>query len=275
MVYLTYLIDNYAHLPDTMLFLHAHRLAWHNPDLLGSDAVEVIDKLSSPYVQRMGYVNVRCHWDPGCPAWMHPLKPETERKDVFKPEELELAKAFEEIFPGEPVPEVLAQPCCAQFALSGDFARKISLERYKAVRQWVLDTTLDDAISGRIWEYLWQYLFTGEAISCPRMDLCYCDGFGVCFGGQQGSNEFFDLRYEQRKLQAARGEIVDEKEVDGEKVKPVLTEGEQRLVKELEIQINEFQDELDDKLRKAKERGGVAKLRAADCGREWKEGDGF
>ncbi|KAF2802694.1 uncharacterized protein BDZ99DRAFT_468678 [Mytilinidion resinicola] len=282
MVYLTYIIDHYTALPDVMVFLHAHRYAWHNPDLLGSDAAEIIDKISAPYVQRMGYVNVRCHWDPGCPTWMHPLAPETERTDVFKPEEVELAKAFREIFPGEEVPEILAQPCCAQFALSGDQARKISLERYTAVRQWLLDTELDDAISGRIWEYLWQYLFTGKPISCPRMDLCYCDGFGVCFGGdkgksgEQGMNEFWHLRNEKNKLQAALGQIVDEKEdEDGKKITPVLTDAEKHIVKDLEAQIKDFEDQLNERLKKAKKRGTDPKLRAEDCGRDWKKGDGF
>lgn len=273
MVYLSYLIDHYDKLPDVMIFLHSHRWAWHNNDLLQSDAVNVINALSSPYVQRQGYVNVRCHWEPGCPEWMHPLDPST-RTDISKPEEQELAKAFGELYPGRKVPETLAQPCCAQFALSKSFAQNITLARYVEIRNWLLNTPLPDEISGRIWEYLWQYLFTDEPVVCPRMDICYCDGFGICFGGEKQFTEWFDLRAEQRKLQAALGALEDGDNEEEQKSKS--SDGStQYIADELRKKIQEIDDSLRIKLEEAKKRGEDPRNRAKDCGRPWKEGDGF
>lgn len=70
MIYLTWIIDNYADLPDVAVFMHAHRYAWHNSDMLDLDAVQMIQRLNRNRVLREGYMNMRCHWDPGCPDWM-------------------------------------------------------------------------------------------------------------------------------------------------------------------------------------------------------------
>jgi hypothetical protein len=72
MVYLTWIIDNYDKLPDVAMFMHAHQLTWHNDDLLGNDAVQLVKRLSRQRVWREGFVNMRCSWYPGCPDWMHP-----------------------------------------------------------------------------------------------------------------------------------------------------------------------------------------------------------
>src|SRR5216117_3299235 len=47
--------------------------------------------------------------------WMHPGKLEA---DIEKQEEVMLASSWKELFPFELISHVLAQPCCAQFALS-------------------------------------------------------------------------------------------------------------------------------------------------------------
>ena len=63
MVYLTYIVDNYGALPDTVLFLHAHRdgefRAWH-VDNEAHDNVESVRALRLDYVAEAGYVNLRC-----------------------------------------------------------------------------------------------------------------------------------------------------------------------------------------------------------------------
>lgn len=56
MVYLSYIIENYNNLADVNIFMHAHRMAWHNNELLDHDAVQVIARLSAERVQREGYV---------------------------------------------------------------------------------------------------------------------------------------------------------------------------------------------------------------------------
>jgi len=56
MVYLSYIIDHYNNLSDVNIFMHSHRFAWHNDDLLDNDAVQMIARLSAERIQREGYM---------------------------------------------------------------------------------------------------------------------------------------------------------------------------------------------------------------------------
>lgn len=60
MVYLTYIIDHYDTLNDVTMFMHSHQFAWHNNDLLNSDAANIIWRLNLEKVIREGYM-VRNH----------------------------------------------------------------------------------------------------------------------------------------------------------------------------------------------------------------------
>ncbi|PYH72304.1 uncharacterized protein BO88DRAFT_423131 [Aspergillus vadensis CBS 113365] len=187
MVYLSYIIEHYDRLPDVVAFMHSHQFAWHNDDLFAGDAADLLRRLNPAWVVRQGYVNLRCTWSPGCPAWLHPG---TLVEDQTKQEEVMLARAWGEIFPDDPIPEVLAQPCCAQFAVSRDRIHAIPRARFVYFRDWMLRTELSDYISGRIWEYLWHVVFTGENVYCIKEHICYCDGFGICFGGEEEYDAF-------------------------------------------------------------------------------------
>lgn len=63
--------------------------------------------------------------------------------------------AFEGLFPGVPVPEVIGASCCAQFAVTADKIRERPKSDYETYRHWLLETKLPDDISGRILEYSW------------------------------------------------------------------------------------------------------------------------
>ncbi|KAI5307921.1 hypothetical protein KEM55_007051 [Ascosphaera atra] len=138
-----------------------------------------------------GYVNTRCQWGPGCPDWIKPKKTEHE---IDKPEQGLIAKAWGELFPYEDVPDVLSQPCCSQFALSKDRILSIPRERLIYIRDWLLHTDLDDSISGRIFEYTWQALFTNQNVFCPKPHICWCETYGLCFESEQQYNEVEGLR---------------------------------------------------------------------------------
>lgn len=194
MIYLTYIIDHYDELPDIIIFMHAHRWTHHNIELLGHDSAEMVRRLNNDYVIHEGYVNMRCQWYPGCPDWLHP---HDARETLVKQEQVVLTKSWQELFPSEPLPEALGQACCAQFALSKERVLSIPLSRFVFYRDWISRTPLSDYVSGRIWEYLWQLLFTGNSIHCPSEEICHCQGFGICFGGNAGYNEYKELR--QRK----------------------------------------------------------------------------
>ena len=190
-IYLTYLIDHYSSLPDTIIFMHAHRWTHHNIELLGHDSAEMVRRLSNDYVAHKGYVNMRCQWSPGCLEWLHP---DDTRETLAKQEEVVLSRCWHEMFPLEPIPKALGQGCCAQFAVSKDRVLSIPLSRFVFYRDWILRTPLSDYISGRIWEYLWQFLFTGKGIYCPSEHACHCQGFGICFGSDAKYKEFERLR---------------------------------------------------------------------------------
>lgn len=200
MVYLTYIIDHYHDLSDVTIFVHSHQLTWHNNDLLFSDSVEMIKRLRSERINRYGYMNLRCHLDPGCPRH---IELSTETDDINIPEAVIMKDAWREIFPGSTtLPAVLSQPCCGQFALSADRIHAISRDAYIFYREWLLGTHLEDHLSGRIWEYLWQYIFGGREELCVEEHVCYCDGYSVCLGSKEAFEEYIKGQKEAKRLNA-------------------------------------------------------------------------
>ncbi|KAH1736720.1 hypothetical protein KXX25_006273 [Aspergillus fumigatus] len=165
MAYLTYLIDHYDSLPSTIAFLHSHRagffMAWH-VDAPLHDNVAAMRALQLDFVQRNGYVNLRCNWNPGCRAADRLNRHVTEQqKFLAKPKETGAA-------------------CCAQFAVSREQVLQRPREDYIRFRQWVIDTDKDDASSGRVMEFLWHVIFGQEAVYCPDEELCYFQVYGKC-----------------------------------------------------------------------------------------------
>jgi hypothetical protein len=111
-----------------------------------------------PYLEKEGYVNIRCAWRLGCPEEIKPLDNEGEhRKAVHAGGDYK--KAFEVLFPEKEVPEIVGVSCCAQFAVSKDKIRERPRADYQRYREWLLETPLEDSISGRILEYSWHSEF--------------------------------------------------------------------------------------------------------------------
>jgi hypothetical protein len=262
MVYLTYIIDHYDELADTTIFLHPHQTTWHNNDILDSDAAKNIQHLSDAHVARVGYFNTRCHHEPGCPDWLRFDRPEEELDTYRKMEEKYFtAEVWKELHPDVPVPQAVSQPCCAQFAVSRDRVRHHPRSEYVRYRDWLLNTKLDDIMSGRVMEYSWQYLFTGKPELCPEMHVCYCDGYGICFGGPTELQNWFDMREESRALSGQAAAMYNESAY--EKAGDAETQRNALEIKLQELKIEAF------------ERGKDPRNRAAECGRAWKEGDEF
>lgn len=276
MIYLTYIIDHYDDLPDIVIFMHAHRWTHHNNRLLGHDAVQMIRRLNSDYVTREGYMNMRCEWYPGCPEWLHPRN---AQESLAKQEEEVLSRSWKELFPASPIPKALGQACCAQFALSRERILSISLSQFVFYRDWIMRTPLSDYVSGRIWEYTWQFLFTGQSIVCPAEHICYCDGFGVCFGGHTEYKDFERLRQTkegyERVLTESRarwaGLQVGEYGHGKDNVSSVKGDDSASLT-HLQKQIDALEEEMSSRRRAALESGNHPGNRARECGRHW-EGD--
>lgn len=278
MVYLTYVIDFYDRLPDVVVFMHSHQNAWHNEEIFNTDSAVILRRLSLDRVTREGYMNTRCNHGPGCPDWMHPG---TMEEDETKQEEVMLARAWAELFPDEPVPSVLAQPCCAQFAVSRERIQSIPRSRFIYYRDWLLQTALSDYIAGRIWEYMWQYVFTGKPVVCVDESVCLCDGYGVCFGGPSEYQEYMQLDYEKKELQK---ELEDwmflAGDIDFAQANDELDESVDLSIPfDRKSQVQKDAGEKDAQITRiltaAFERGKDPKNRAQEAGRSWKEGDGF
>lgn len=237
MVYLTYLIDHYDRLADTTMFVHAHSITYHNNILLDLSTPITIKRLQDDRVWRQGFMNLRCHFEPGCPGiyfnqtTVDAGKGEKPSSETFSP------ALFKELFPGHKTPPVLSQPCCAQFAVSSDRVRDNPKKTYEHLRDWLLATPLDDAESGRVFEYIWQYLFTREGELCPSMNACYCDGYGVCFGD--------DGRLDDWMTKLKKKEQIDEemnwakRRGEDEKVVQEIEDRRAILVKELDEEKDE------------------------------------
>ena len=197
MAYLSYLIDNYVTLPAISLFLHAHRTSWHD-NLFGLDAPSMLRRVNLSRVLDQSYTNLRCGWAPGCPAH---IRPGEGPFDAAKPEQIIFGEAWAELFPLAEVPEVLSQPCCAQFAVTAETVRRRTRAEYVFWRDWLLGTELEDEVSGRVMEYVYQCgfsflqsplviavlmrkgidIFTGSPVHCLSEEDCYCSGYSMCF----------------------------------------------------------------------------------------------
>ncbi|KAJ6155709.1 hypothetical protein N7470_006275 [Penicillium chermesinum] len=171
MAYLTYVIDYYDKLPSTIVFLHAHRsgffLAWH-VDAPMHDNVIAMKSLNLPFIQQNGYVNLRCNWNPGCKE-SHRVNAHVTDQVSQKGAQRLLRK-----------PDLIGAACCAQFAVSRSQVHRRPRDDYVKFRQWLVDTSMNDASSGRVMEFMWHVIFGMEAVYCPEEELCYCQVYGKC-----------------------------------------------------------------------------------------------
>jgi len=199
MVFLTYIIDHYDILPPTIIFSHAEQYQWHNDDPL-FDGKRVLQHLQLDYVREQGYVNLRCDWASGCPVELRPIEeaqdPEHELMDIWDtPAKYYMKESFEQLFPGEPVPEQIGVPCCAQFAVSRDAVRGRPVSDYERMRQWIIDTDIKDSLSGRVFEYAWHIIMGKPPLYCLNVRDCYCRTYGLCeleCDEEEGSCGWFD-----------------------------------------------------------------------------------
>jgi hypothetical protein len=162
--YLAYLVQNYNSLPSTIAFIHAHKdgypTAWHTDNDYYSNVVS-LQSLNIDFVQSNGYANLRCVGDPGCP---HEVMPFRDPPEQHRTTEAVMPGVWQDLFNNTDVPHILATPCCAQFAVSSKQVQKRSLDEYKKYYTWLMETPLDDATSGRAFEYLWHILFGQDPV---------------------------------------------------------------------------------------------------------------
>jgi hypothetical protein len=278
MVYLSYIIDHYDQLADITVFIHSHRWAWHNNDLLDADMAMMLRHLLPQRIIREGYANLRCQWYPGCPTW---LNTEATSINAEKKEELLVQTVWAELFPDAPMPSALAQTCCSQFALSRERIRAVPLAEYVRLRDWLMNTTIRDSMTGRLFEYLWQYLWTAKPVHCPSQHACYCDLYGACFISEVDFQAWFETRY---YLRQDEWELLGW-QLAGDARKKWLSKGNTReadqiekpadgVLKDLKDKISMRWIELLERRERAFELGKNPKMRATIAGRLLDAGDG-
>ncbi|KAG9602757.1 hypothetical protein KCU77_g3096, partial [Aureobasidium melanogenum] len=179
MVYLSYLIHNYDNLPAYAIFTHGHRQAWHQE----RDIVDMIHDLKVDALEQADYVSLRFSWSPSCPAELRPKHHDAVvwgDGDHVRETEDAIGEAWSVLFPDEELPDTIASQCCAQFAVTRKAMQRRTKKDYIRMRQWLLETQLNDAVSGRVFEKLWAYIMLGEAVHCPAPQTAACEYFGYC-----------------------------------------------------------------------------------------------
>jgi hypothetical protein len=159
MVYLTYIIENYASLlPDIIFFHHDHENAWHQL----VTASHEIANLKDQFVIESGYVSPRCLGS--CENVIELSGNYLPISDLEEslPRETQIGSFLMEFLGW--IPEKIASPCCAQFAVSREAVYRRRLDEWKSVRKWLEETELSSSSSGRVLEYTWHMLFGMGAI---------------------------------------------------------------------------------------------------------------
>ncbi|KAF2085935.1 hypothetical protein K490DRAFT_12657, partial [Saccharata proteae CBS 121410] len=173
MAYLTYIIDHYGSFPSVVAFIHSHRdKFWHSDGMPGRGNWLALRVLNTDYIQDAGYASLRCALGPGCPAEVQPFR---EAGPLNVAYERNMSSVWEAFWPGEECPKIIAAPCCAQFAVSGAQIMKREREEYVRYRDWLVETSIGDSNSGRIFEYLWHVIFGQDPVFCPDYQTCWHD----------------------------------------------------------------------------------------------------
>jgi len=262
MAYLTYVIHHYDTLPDLVIFTHASNTAWHNNDMHMFSTALMLRELNYHRAARLGFMNLRCHWDPGCPSW---IKPHNNRYTPDKGEEMYFHRDFRKLFPGVRLPETLASACCAQFVVTRERIRGNTREEYIRWREWLLHTDLVDRYSGRIMEYLWHYIFSDRnnrtTAVCPSEYACYCDGYGMCFGSEETYRKHLASGKDAADIEKQLKQYVEEGPKKGEDM-----EVREDIMRQMKKRIDEAQQVLMKEIDIARERGRDAEVRRREVG---------
>jgi hypothetical protein len=228
LMYFTYMHDFYDHLSDISIFVHADESPWHVESILKNNLSFALNQLRLNHVKKRKYVNLRVAWNNACPEWINTTHTEEAGFEPVpgKEEEIFMKQAFIDNFrpwygdstPSSnfTVPEILAQPCCNQFAATRDIIRSIPLIEYKRFQEWLISSPLatsfvGDYVVGRFWEHSFQYLFTGKPVDCPNQWKAWCLVYGICFKSESQMFQWMMEDTQMRGLEESFGKGVHER----------------------------------------------------------------
>lgn len=157
--YLSYILDYYDVLPKYSFFIHGGGEHWHN-DVVGPWTWKTLEALRYEAVDEVGYLNLRCQHNPGCPFFLKPHE-ELAKGDT---EDIRgrYVDTYQQLFNATvaDVPDVIGAVCCAQFVVTRDTIRQRSRSDYQRMLQWLVDDDFHNSHDkGWIFETLWHHVF--------------------------------------------------------------------------------------------------------------------
>jgi hypothetical protein len=176
--YLTWIIENYNHLPGTIIFIAPKNSNEHhdrNPE-------HAIPDLQTPFIQSSGFANLHCPKEKSRTTCngraLVPTKPSPDLRTL----EAKIPEIWKTLFGEVHLPARIATVLGAEFAVSRTQVRKRSVEEYLKYWTWLNKTIMDDDSSGLVIEYLWHIVFGKEAVFCPEKEKCECGLYSKCDG---------------------------------------------------------------------------------------------
>lgn len=145
--YLKFIVDYYDRLPEFAVFLHSHRYAYHQEDLLS-----ILNDLVPTHYCNLNSVIWGNREDPDRTLLYHHHR------------------SWVEDFLG-PLPPLLLDRCCAQFVVHRDRIRSRPLAFYEKALAVALDDAVDERDTeanrqlGLLFEWLWPFIFREQPIA--------------------------------------------------------------------------------------------------------------
>lgn len=201
--YLTWIIENYNHLPETLVMLPPEDTAPladsssssssinppnANPDLKSSipppppfDIPHALKHLQTPFIQSTGFSALQCPSHKSLSTCNSKALLPTHPPPSLRTLEAHIPAVWKDLFgPDAQAPERIAAVLGAQFAVSREAIRKRSLQDYLRYWEWVNRTIMDDDSAGLVFEYVWHVVFGMQAVFCPERGRCECELYGRC-----------------------------------------------------------------------------------------------
>ena len=197
MAYVTFVYENYFHLPDYMVFAHGHERAWHQPEPLSY----LLRALKLPVLDALGWVSLRCALQNTCESpekYVRPHQmPEWELNTLLAHIHSLVMRPNDSWY--QPLPDEFAAPCCGQFAVTRkqirsrphEYWRRLHMAFTQDFSEDLLNGTVGDRNApmswklGGVFEFTSHWWFGMRSVVCLDTEYCrntvfqgkiHCDG---------------------------------------------------------------------------------------------------
>lgn len=151
--YLKYIIDNYDNLGDKNLFIHGHRMAYHQ----SCDMDFIINNLKWDLDSYFSINRRDWYFDEGVNNTHH-----ADNYNCMK-------SNWGNIFGNNlAFPESFHHYSCAQFQVDKELILSNSKQFYEHLFNWLMNTNMPNYWNARIFEHTWHYIFTKNPIEKKR-----------------------------------------------------------------------------------------------------------